>query len=624
MTTTKAIKKLYYTNNNIIFATNRITFTIFISTLILTSWNQLWLEPIWALTCSCNECPTDKCDTLEHPQSKCFKSVERYIENGTYERLYRFGCISGSDDSISAFQCQIDSTKHKEPIFVACCRDRDFCNDDLPEPEEGPDPRWALAKPPVEQLGQPTAPNAKTPIWPIVLCTLVISAFALCFFTILYEVTTRLFMRYLDKKSDSYSQDSICSFKVNIESQLKSQYLNHHHNNSSSASTHTYPISDYMSQKPDSPQENTCASIENSGTIPDLTSGVGTKVLEPRTMARVVDSGKTVPVGSGRFGRVFKGTYHCEDVAVKAFRSIDCESWSREEKILKKLNHENIVRFIASETYTVGDYVTETWMFLEFCPYGSLCDFLDQYEICGPQQAIKILYSVIKGLNYLHEDYSQGYKPPIAHRDIKSRNILMRTPDTCCLADFGHAVVKVNENTLDFGGYEHIQVGTIRYMAPEILRPNSSLDATQFHTFAQADLYQFGLVLWEVCHRTALDILHPSGSHRLPYDGVVPQNPDLDDMIKIVCEDSYRPPSSSHWDKHPVMKRLASLMVECWRPNPKARMETLGVKKKLKDVYDQLMPTQAIFYHNNLMDAFSISPNFKIDKDKTRSTDYTL
>ena len=260
-------------------------------------------------------------------------------------------------------------------------------------------------------------------------------------------------------------------------------------------------------------------------------------------------------------------------------------------------------------------------MFLEFCSYGSLCDFLDRNEIFGPQQAIKILYSIIQGLSYLHEDYSTGYKPPIAHRDIKSRNILMRTPEECCLADFGHAVVKVNEETLDFGGYDRLQVGTIRYIAPEILNPDGSLDKTQFYTFAQADLYQFGLVLWEVCNRTALDVLHPGQPHRLPYDGVVPQNPDLDDMIKIVCEDNYRPPSSPYWERHPLMKVLSSLMVECWRPNPKARMETLGVKKRLKELHDQI-PQQTMYYPSNIIDNFSLSPNFK--NDQAKLTDLTL
>ena len=65
-------------------------------------------------------------------------------------------------------------------------------------------------------------------------------------------------------------------------------------------------------------------------------------------------------------------------------------------------------------------------------------------------------------------------------------------------------------------------------------------------------------------------------------------------------------------------------MVECWRSNPKARMETLGVKKRIKDLYDQAIPPQSMFYHTNLIDNLSINPNFAKEKDRNRSTEYTL
>lgn len=583
--------------------------------------------PAQALRCYCNECndsdsESDQyCVTQNHRDSNCFKSVERFIENNTYQYFERYGCLSGADDSLASLQCHVGALNPKEPIFMICCNDKDDCNLDLREPDESDDPRWNMTQPPIASVTE-TNNKSQTSLLPVICITVFVTCIALIVCTMLYRIMAIVFRDIIARRKSS------SSFKESFdEDPIKNQFANHDHHNpgSSSASTHTYTISDYLSQtKPSSPFEHSLASMEHTSTLPDLTSGVGTRVLEPRTMARVVDSGTTVLVGSGRFGRVFKGSYHGEDVAVKAFKSIDHESWQREEKILRKLNNEHIVRYIASETYAVAMHQTETWMFLEFCPYGSLCDFLDRNEICGPQQAIKILYSIIKGLSYLHEDFSTGYKPPIAHRDIKSRNILMRNPENCCLADFGHAVVKINEKTLDFGGYDRLQVGTIRYMAPEILKPNETLDTTQFHTFAQADLYQFALVLWEVCYRTSLDVLHPAQPHRLPYETVVPQNPDLQDMIKIVCEENYRPPRPLHWAKHPMMTVLNSLMEECWRSNPKARMETLGVKKRLKGLFDQTTPQQTMFYYNNITDNFTTqSPNLKVHH-KNNTPDMTL
>lgn len=59
-------------------------------------------------------------------------------------------------------------------------------------------------------------------------------------------------------------------------------------------------------------------------------------------------------------------------------------------------------------------------------------------------------------------------KPAIAHRDIKSKNILVKSNGTCCLADFGLAVMHYQStDELDIGS--NPKVGTKRYMSPEVL-----------------------------------------------------------------------------------------------------------------------------------------------------------
>lgn len=58
-------------------------------------------------------------------------------------------------------------------------------------------------------------------------------------------------------------------------------------------------------------------------------------------------------------------------------------------------------------------------------------------------------------------------KPGIAHRDIKSKNILVRKDLSCVIADFGLAIVLDSKHSQDV---DHSRkVGTTRYLSPEVL-----------------------------------------------------------------------------------------------------------------------------------------------------------
>ena len=80
-------------------------------------------------------------------------------------------------------------------------------------------------------------------------------------------------------------------------------------------------------------------------------------------------------------------------------------------------------------------------------PQRSLHDYLSDNTI-SMEQLTKITVSISTGLTYLHQDFNTGsfYKPPIAHHDLKSRNILVKSDSTCCIADFGVAVVSLDSS----------------------------------------------------------------------------------------------------------------------------------------------------------------------------------
>lgn len=143
-------------------------------------------------------------------------------------------------------------------------------------------------------------------------------------------------------------------------------------------------------------------------------------------------------------------------------------------------------------------------MVMEYHPNGSLYDYLQSRSL-STTEVYKILLSISNGLQYLHLDVTAGQaeKPGIAHRDLKSRNILVKTDGSCCIADFGLAVRhNLSNGTVDQQPLNTRQ-GTKRYMAPEIL--GGTINAFVFESYKMVDIYAFSLIMWEVARRCELN-----------------------------------------------------------------------------------------------------------------------
>ncbi|CAG0881720.1 unnamed protein product [Darwinula stevensoni] len=181
--------------------------------------------------------------------------------------------------------------------------------------------------------------------------------------------------------------------------------------------------------------------------------------------------------------------------------------------------------------------------------------------------------------------FLQG-KPAIAHRDIKSKNILVKLDGTCCIADFGLAVTH-QQKTGELNLCDNPRVGTRRYMAPEVLDLTMSTDC--FDSFCKVDMYAVGLVLWEVARRC-----HDSNGicedYKPPFYDMVPSDPSFEDMRKVVCVDQARPVISERWDSSEVLSAMKKIIEECWHHKPSVRPSSLRVKKSLQKLY-QLSPT---------------------------------
>ncbi|XP_077808586.1 activin receptor type-1B isoform X4 [Macaca mulatta] len=251
-------------------------------------------------------------------------------------------------------------------------------------------------------------------------------------------------------------------------------------------------------------------------------SGSGLPLFVQRTVARTIVLQEII--GKGRFGEVWRGRWRGGDVAVKIFSSREERSWFREAEIYQTvmLRHENILGFIAADN---------------------------------------------KG------------KPGIAHRDLKSKNILVKKNGMCAIADLGLAVRHdAVTDTIDIAPNQ--RVGTKRYMAPEVL--DETINMKHFDSFKCADIYALGLVYWEIARRCNSGGVHEE--YQLPYYDLVPSDPSIEEMRKVVCDQKLRPNIPNWWQSYEALRVMGKMMRECWYANGAARLTALRIKKTLSQL----------------------------------------
>nr|XP_030707495.1 activin receptor type-1B isoform X2 [Globicephala melas] len=307
-------------------------------------------------------------------------------------------------------------------------------------------------------------------------------------------------------------------------------------------------------------------------------SGSGLPLFVQRTVARTIVLQEII--GKGRFGEVWRGRWRGGDVAVKIFSSREERSWFREAEIYQTvmLRHENILGFIAADNKDNGTW-TQLWLVSDYHEHGSLFDYLNRYTVTI-EGMIKLALSAASGLAHLHMEIvgTQG-KPGIAHRDLKSKNILVKKNGMCAIADLGLAVRHdAVTDTIDIAPNQ--RVGTKRYMAPEVL--DETINMKHFDSFKCADIYALGLVYWEIARRCNSGGVHEE--YQLPYYDLVPSDPSIEEMRKVVCDQKLRPNIPNWWQSYEALRVMGKMMRECWYANGAARLTALRIKKTLSQL----------------------------------------
>uniref|UniRef100_A0A914M3C5 receptor protein serine/threonine kinase n=1 Tax=Meloidogyne incognita TaxID=6306 RepID=A0A914M3C5_MELIC len=423
--------------------------------------NSYQLIKIKYCFCNYNDDESQKCNydgktCIKDEFAACFRAVRQEFneETKTFELIHLFGCApleKGSNGS--HLTCNAWRFAHSSPKSIFCCYEGNYCNKHLTIPS------FPLIERSTKKIEYSTSYSSIYTLesffftffgFLIGLCLIILFAIPLI------RKKNKLIKRNLNKGGGKKEEEEIISLTKNN-------------------------------------LENSKSFFEDSG------SGAGRIILNKRRIA--LDLQMKEIFSKGRYGEICKAIYRGSYVAVKIFNTTEEESWRNERDIYlsQMFNHENILQYIAADILSNVDSLTQMLLITDFHPLGSLYDYLRSNYSLNFEEALNLVLSIINGLEHLHNPVrgtGECQKLEIAHRDIKSKNILVKRPGVCCIADFGLAIVKKEENNFLKNNLVNIQVGTKRYMAPEIL--NKTLNPNNFEEFKCADIYSFSLVLWEI------------------------------------------------------------------------------------------------------------------------------
>ncbi|KAJ8572967.1 hypothetical protein K7X08_009478 [Anisodus acutangulus] len=237
-------------------------------------------------------------------------------------------------------------------------------------------------------------------------------------------------------------------------------------------------------------------------------------------------------IGLGSYGEVYHADWNVTEVAVKKFLDQDFSGaalaeFKREVRIMRRLRHPNVVRFMGAITRP-----PHLSIITEFLPRGSLYRIIHRpHSQIDERRRIKMALDVAEGMDCLHTS-----NPTIVHRDLKSPNLLVDKNWNVKVCDFGLSRLKHNTFLSSKS-----TAGTPEWMAPEVLRNEPSNE--------KCDIYSFGVILWELA------------TLRLPWSGMNPMQ-----VVGAVGFQNKRLEIPKELD--PIVARI---IWECWQTDPNLR-----------------------------------------------------
>ena len=202
-----------------------------------------------------------------------------------------------------------------------------------------------------------------------------------------------------------------------------------------------------------------------------------------------VDKDDDAILGNGSMGTVYMATNTTTKqpaAAKEIYIGNDkrkAEQAQSEVEIMKALsNHPNIVTMLGS--IIKGKHL---WIFMDYCNLGNLDDYCIKTDISS-RQRVSMMIDMCLAIEHLH---SQAR--PIAHRDVKPENVLLKWDSlqrkaTVMFSDFGVSKMATTFSTF---------AGTKEFMAPELFAVLDHIDDEDIlKTYGvSVDIFSLGLLI---------------------------------------------------------------------------------------------------------------------------------
>ncbi|KAJ8247999.1 hypothetical protein GJAV_G00237020 [Gymnothorax javanicus] len=291
-------------------------------------------------------------------------------------------------------------------------------------------------------------------------------------------------------------------------------------------------------------------------------------------------------IGVGGFGKVYRGTWRDQEVAVKAARqdpdediTATANSVKQEAKLFSMLQHPNIIKL---EGVCLEE--PNLCLVMEYARGGTLNRALTGRRI-PPHILVNWAVQIARGMQYLHEEAVV----PIIHRDLKSSNILIL--ERIENDDIGKKTLKITDFGLAREWHKTTKMsaaGTYSWMAPEVIK--SSLFSKG------SDVWGYGVLLWELL------------TGEVPYRGI--------DGLAVaygVAVNKLTLPIPST-----CPEPFAKLMEECWEQDPHIRPPFAAILEQLTAIEEAVMATMPRESFHSMQEDWRVEIQEMFDELRTK------